>query len=60
MWCNGCDKCNTGKLVFLVSGGLGHLIAPVAAALLVPSHRIFANEILFDENGEYLGSVSDR
>jgi phosphoserine phosphatase len=40
-------------MVFLVSGGFHQMIEPIAAAVNVPSHRIFANKILFDAEGNY-------
>lgn len=43
----------TGKMVFLVSGGFHQMIEPIAAAINVPSHRIFANKILFDKDGNF-------
>ena len=42
-----------GKTVYLVSGGFRQMIAPVAERLGVPTENIFANNILFDEAGEY-------
>ena len=39
--------------MFLVSGGFHQMIEPVAAAVNVPSHRVFANKILFDDQGSY-------
>ena len=42
-----------GKTVYLVSGGFRQMIAPVAERLGVPNENIFANNILFDEAGEY-------
>lgn len=44
-----------GTHVFLVSGGFRQMIVPVAEAVGIPHHRIFANNILFDENGGYAG-----
>mmetsp|Transcript_6028 Transcript_6028/g.15368 ORF Transcript_6028/g.15368 Transcript_6028/m.15368 type:complete len:289 (-) Transcript_6028:160-1026(-) len=45
----------SGKTVYLVSGGFRQMIAPVAAALGVPNENIFANKILFNEDGSYAG-----
>jgi phosphoserine phosphatase len=42
-----------GKEVYLVSGGFRAMIVPVAAALDVPRENIFANDILFKEDGTY-------
>lgn len=44
---------SNGKMVFLVSGGFHQMIEPIAEAVNVPSHRIFANKILFDGEGNY-------
>ena len=39
--------------MYLVSGGFRAMIVPVAAALGVPRENIFANDILFKEDGTY-------
>jgi len=44
-----------GKAVYLVSGGFRQMIEPVAEVLRVPVHRIYANNILFDEAGAFAG-----
>ncbi|CAD6192813.1 unnamed protein product [Caenorhabditis auriculariae] len=44
-----------GVDVYLVSGGFRKLIVPVAKLLGVDRERIFANEILFDQNKNYCG-----
>ena len=44
---------STGKLVFLVSGGFRQMIEPIADKVNIPLHRIFANKILFDSDGNY-------
>eukprot|EP00600_Ochromonadales_sp_CCMP1393_P007552 CAMPEP_0174968248 /NCGR_PEP_ID=MMETSP0004_2-20121128/8026_1 /TAXON_ID=420556 /ORGANISM="Ochromonas sp., Strain CCMP1393" /LENGTH=266 /DNA_ID=CAMNT_0016217455 /DNA_START=169 /DNA_END=969 /DNA_ORIENTATION=- len=45
-----------GKIVYLVSGGFRQMIEPVADLLNIPLHRIYANNILFDEeSGAYAG-----
>jgi len=41
--------------VYLVSGGFRRLIEPVAEALGIQKSNVYANEILFDENGQYAG-----
>ncbi|KAH7725482.1 Protein Y62E10A.13 a [Aphelenchoides avenae] len=41
--------------VYLVSGGFRRLILPVAKLLDIPPTHVYANEILFDENGNYAG-----
>lgn len=42
-----------GKAVYLISGGFRQMIAPVAKILQIPEENIFANKLLFDENGNY-------
>lgn len=44
-----------GKAVHLVSGGFVQIIAPVAAALGIPEADVFANQLLFDDAGNYAG-----
>ena len=44
-----------GTHVFLISGGFRQMIEPVAEATGIPYHRIFANNILFDDSGVYAG-----
>jgi len=44
-----------GTDVYLVSGGFRQMIAPVAAKLHVPSDNIFANTLLFGDDGEFTG-----
>jgi len=44
-----------GVDVFLVSGGFRNMIEPVAKLLDIPLERIYANTILFAENGSYAG-----
>ncbi|XP_024381742.1 phosphoserine phosphatase, chloroplastic [Physcomitrium patens] len=44
-----------GTDVFLVSGGFRQMIAPVAAQLHIPSDNVFANSLLFGDDGEYTG-----
>lgn len=39
--------------VYLVSGGFSQLIEPVAEALGIPKDNIYANQILFNEKGEF-------
>eukprot|EP01031_Cornospumella_fuschlensis_P024653 gene24653-29787_t len=43
------------KVVYLVSGGFRQMIEPVADKLLIPSHRIYANNLLFDTTGAFKG-----
>jgi len=44
-----------GTNVYLVSGGFRLMIEPLAMVLGIPKDRIYANTILFDDNGEYAG-----
>ena len=44
-----------GKAVFLISGGFRQIINPVAKMLELPSDHVFANTLLFQGNGDYLG-----
>lgn len=43
------------KKVFLVSGGFGSIILPVAAELEIPPENVYANRLLFNEDGSYAG-----
>ena len=42
-----------GTEVYLVSGGFRQLIEPFAEHLGIPIGQIFANRLLFDENGKH-------
>lgn len=44
-----------GVHVYLVSGGFRQMINPVAELLNIPTHRIYANTILFHEDGSFKG-----
>ncbi|CAK8990192.1 Phosphoserine phosphatase (PSP) (PSPase) (O-phosphoserine phosphohydrolase) [Durusdinium trenchii] len=44
-----------GTDVYLVSGGFQNMIKPIALELHIPQKMIYANEILFDEQGNYAG-----
>ena len=44
-----------GKQVYLVSGGFRQMIDPVATELNVPRENIFANNLIFGEDGSYAG-----
>lgn len=46
--------------VYLVSGGFKITIFPVADKLKVAHSNVFANEILFNENGEYNGFCKEQ
>jgi len=44
-----------GTDVYLVSGGFRNMIKPVAEKLDIPDENVYANTILFDEEGNYAG-----
>ncbi|CAM6018239.1 unnamed protein product [Sphagnum balticum] len=44
-----------GTKVYLISGGFRQMIGPVAAQLHIPSENVFANTLLFDDDGEFKG-----
>jgi phosphoserine phosphatase len=46
-----------GKIVYLLSGGFRQMIEPVAIKLKIPSYRVYANNLLFqnDEAGSFKG-----
>lgn len=44
-----------GKAVYLVSGGFRQIIGPVADKVGIPRSNIFANNILYNEDGSYAG-----
>ncbi|KAL2644209.1 hypothetical protein R1flu_011796 [Riccia fluitans] len=44
-----------GKHVYLVSGGFRQMIEPAAELLGISKERIYANTLLFDENGIFAG-----
>ncbi|CAK0781561.1 hypothetical protein CVIRNUC_005405 [Coccomyxa viridis] len=44
-----------GCQVFLVSGGFRAIINPIAAMLGIPQDHVFANTILFQEDGSFAG-----
>ncbi|KAI3759248.1 hypothetical protein L6452_06919 [Arctium lappa] len=45
----------SGKTVYLISGGFRQMINPVASILGVPTENIFANQLLFKTSGEFAG-----
>ena len=51
---------NRGTSVYLVSGGFRIMTEPVAEILNVPVKNIYANHILFDEEGNYAGFDEDE
>lgn len=44
-----------GVKVFLVSGGFRQIIHPLAESLNIPVSHVFANNLLFDDSGDYTG-----
>ena len=46
---------NKGTHVYLVSGGFRQMINPIALKLKIPFENIYANNLLFDEDGNYNG-----
>lgn len=44
-----------GVHVYLVSGGFRQMIDPIARRLRIPSQRVYANNLIFDKNGDYFG-----
>ncbi|CAI7995168.1 Phosphoserine phosphatase [Geodia barretti] len=44
-----------GAEIYLVSGGFREVIEPLADHLGIPRDHVFANKLLFTENGEYRG-----
>lgn len=50
----------TGTDVYLVSGGFRQMIKPVALQLGIPLENIFANRLLFESSGEFLGFDKDE
>ncbi|KAM7279235.1 hypothetical protein ACFE04_006369 [Oxalis oulophora] len=45
----------SGKDVYLISGGFRQMINPVASLLEIPVENIFANQLLFSNDGEFVG-----
>lgn len=41
--------------VYLVSGGFRQMINPIASILKIPSERVFANNLIFNDDGSYAG-----
>ena len=52
------QKCRTD--VYLVSGGFRQMINPLADMLKIPREKVFANNILHDANGYYVGFDRDE
>merc|ERR1712037_810029 len=42
-----------GTDVYLVSGGFKNMLYPLALELHIPQNKVYANEVLFDEEGQY-------
>lgn len=49
-----------GKAVFLVSGGFRQVIHPIAESLGIPLSHVYANQLLFKEDGSYAGFDRDE
>lgn len=49
-----------GVHVYLISGGFTCVILPVAEDLGIPESRVFANELQFDQEGNYVGFDETR
>lgn len=48
---------NKNRDIYIISGGFKDLIVPLCNQLQIPTKNIFANELLFDENGNYQNFV---
>ncbi|CAD7700982.1 unnamed protein product [Ostreobium quekettii] len=46
---------SSGKAVFLISGGFRQIIDPIAEILEIPASHVYANRLLFNEDGDYAG-----
>ncbi|CAH9092755.1 unnamed protein product [Cuscuta epithymum] len=46
---------NRKREIYLISGGFRQMISPVASILGIPSKNIFANELLFETSGKFIG-----
>ncbi|KAF3984690.1 MAG: HAD-IB family phosphatase [Methylococcales symbiont of Hymedesmia sp. n. MRB-2018] len=44
-----------GKQVHIISGGIRQAILPLAAKLGIPKNQVYAVDILFNDDGSYLG-----
>merc|ERR1719499_1408299 len=44
-----------GTDVYLVSGGFKNMLYPLALELHIPQKNVYANEVLFDDAGNYAG-----
>ncbi|XP_078681351.1 phosphoserine phosphatase-like isoform X2 [Branchiostoma floridae x Branchiostoma belcheri] len=49
-----------GTAVYLVSGGFFRIIEPIAQLVGVPTENIFANKLLFNDQGEYVTFDTDQ
>ena len=49
-----------GQHVYLVSGGFRQMIEPVAEQVGVPTNRIYANTLLFHEDGSFKGHLASE
>lgn len=46
--------------VYLITGGFHSIVDPVAAELNIPLKNVFANQLLFNEDGSYAGFDEDE
>jgi len=46
--------------VYLITGGFHSIVDPVAKKLNIPSKNVFANQLLFNEDGTYAGFDEDE
>jgi len=49
-----------GRQIFVISGGFKDCIFPVSDEFGIPRENIFANEFIFDENGQVAGIDDDN
>lgn len=47
----------TNKQIYIISGGFKDLIVPLCNELRIPTCNIYANELIFDSNGNYQNFV---
>lgn len=48
------------QVVYFVSGGFRNMIEPIAASVNVPKENIYANTILFNDDGSYKGYLESE
>lgn len=49
-----------GKEVFILTSNFDVVVAPYAQQLMIPAHRVIANELFHTDEGEYLGMNSQN